>query len=87
MENNNKENKELKDVKNENKGLKIGSDGNFIYDDCKFAEKEYKYILVNFATGEQFTKTAYLRSEDGRGWITYEQVNKFYDEAEKEAKE
>src|SRR5437899_220919 len=77
--NNNKDNK--------NKELKIGLDGRFIYDDCKFAEKDYKFIEVNFATGDQFIKIAPLCSEDGTGTVTYEQVKKFYDEAEKESRE
>ncbi|CAI2173153.1 11936_t:CDS:2 [Funneliformis geosporum] len=48
-----------------------GSDGRFIYD--KLPEKEYKLIKVNFATGDQFTKIAFLRSKDGTGTVTPEQ--------------
>jgi len=48
-------------------------------------EKEYEFITVNFATGDQFKKIATLRSENGP--ITLEQVNKFYDEAAREARE
>ncbi|CAG8499557.1 2684_t:CDS:10, partial [Racocetra persica] len=47
------------------------SDGRFIYD--KFPEKEYKLVKVNFATGDQFTKIAFLRSKDGTGTVTPEQ--------------
>lgn len=81
INNNNKENS--KEV--ENKKLKIGSDGRFIYD--KLPEKEYKFIEVNFITGDQFIKTSFLRSKDGTGTVNAERVKKFYDEAEEEARE
>ena len=77
--------KNSNDILNNKNEIKIGSDGRFIYD--KFPEKEYKLIKVNFATGDQFTKIAFLRSKDGTGTVTPEQVKKFYDEAEEEALE
>lgn len=48
-------------------------------------KKEYEFITVNFATGDQFKKIATLCSENGP--ITLEQANKFYDEAAQEAQE
>ncbi|CAG8679378.1 4051_t:CDS:10, partial [Cetraspora pellucida] len=35
--------------------------------------EKYKLIKVNFATGDQFTKIAFLRSKDGTGTVTPEQ--------------
>ena len=80
MENNNSN-----DILNNKNEIKIGPDGRFICD--KYPEKEYKLVKVNFATGDQFTKIAFLRSKDGTGTVTPEQVKEFYDEAEKESKE
>jgi len=70
---------------NNNNNIKIGSDGRFIY--YKLPEREYKFIEVSFITGDQFIKTAFLRSKDGTGTVTPERVKKFYDEAEEEARE
>jgi len=75
--------KNILDNKENNNKVKIGLDGRFIFD--KLPEREYKYMTVSFITGDQFTKTCFLRSKDGTGTVTPERVKKFYDDAEEES--
>jgi hypothetical protein len=76
------ENNSSNNTLNNKNEMKIGPDGSFIFD--KLPEREYKYMTVNFITGDQFTKTAFLRSKDGTGTVTPERVKKFYDDAAEE---
>ena len=48
-------------------------------------ERDYEFIQVNAATGEQFRKVETLRSENGS--ITPEMVRNFHDESAKEARQ
>jgi len=71
--------RKFKEIYSEEEFAKTSSkDANGFYRECRYFE-------VNYATGDQFMKTATLRSKDGP--ITLEQADQFYDEAGKEALE
>ncbi|WNE40346.1 MAG: hypothetical protein GBAus27B_000413 [Mycoplasmataceae bacterium] len=71
--------RKFKEIYSEEEFAKTSSkDDNGFYRKCSFFQ-------VNYATGDQFRKTAILRSKDGP--ITLEQADQFYDGAKKEALE